>query len=133
MLTLIREFCLVDDHAFDEAVIQPALIPLLADDALGQVWVLDEGQGDIGGYAIITWSWSLESGGRDCILDEIYVRRPGAGAGSRLLARAMRGAVEFGARAAFLETEAPNDPARRFYGRHGFHIEDSVWMSRSLP
>jgi ribosomal protein S18 acetylase RimI-like enzyme len=30
----------------------------------------------------------------------------------------------------FLETEGRNDRARRFYGRHGFLEETSVWMSR---
>jgi len=30
----------------------------------------------------------------------------------------------------FLETEAPNDAARRLYERHGFVAEDSIWMAR---
>jgi hypothetical protein len=34
--------------------------------------------------------------------------------------------------AMFLETEAPNDGARRFYVRHGFSADDSLCTSRPL-
>lgn len=36
------------------------------------------------------------------------------------------------ATAMFLETESPNEGARRFYRRHGFEADDSTWMSREL-
>ena len=133
LLGLIAEFYDVDHHPYDRAHVEPALLPLLIDDSLGQVWVLDEGEDRLTGYVMVTWSWSVESGGRDCILDEIFVQEQGAGQGSRLLAHALRAARAFGARAVFLETEAPNDAARRFYARHGFVVEDSVWMSAPLP
>ena len=32
----------------------------------------------------------------------------------------------------FLETEATNDAARRLYARHGFVVEDSIWMAKDL-
>jgi len=131
LLPLVREFYEVDRHPYDEPRVVGALRPLLADDALGQVWVV-EASGHLRGYAVVTWSYSLESGGRDCILDEIYVASTSAGLGSNLLAAALDGARSLGAGAIFLETEAHNDRARSFYGRHGFEIEDSVWMSRPL-
>jgi GNAT superfamily N-acetyltransferase len=117
LLDLIQEFYLVDQHDYARDHVVPALTPLLADDALGQVWVIEEGA-VLTGYAMVTWSWSVESGGRE---------------GGRLLEHAFQEAAAFGARAVFLETEAPNDQARRFYERHGFDIEASIWMSRQLP
>jgi len=132
LLSLIAEFYVVDDHHYDRAHVVPALLPLLVDDALGQVWVLDEGPGRLTGYVMVTWSWSVESGGRDCILDELFVQHQGVGLGSRLVEHALREARAFGALAVFLETEAPNERARQFYARHGFAVEDSVWMSAPL-
>jgi GNAT superfamily N-acetyltransferase len=132
LLGLIAEFYELDVHPYDENRIIPALEPMLVDDALGQVWVLEDESLRLDGYLIVTWTWSLESGGRDCIVDEIYVRETGHGHGARLLERGLKEAVAFGARAAFLETEAPNDAARRFYARHGFEAEDSIWMSTPL-
>lgn len=104
-----------------------ALLPLLRDDTHGQVWILGECPT---GYAIITWS--LESGGRDCILDEFYVAERGNGLGSHLLEETLGHARKAGAAAMFLETEAPNERARHFYQQHGFHTEGSTWLSHHL-
>jgi ribosomal protein S18 acetylase RimI-like enzyme len=95
------------------------------------VWLAEDG-GTPAGYAVTTWGWSLESGGLECLLDELYVRRRGTGLGAMLLRHAMAAARTAGAAAMFLETEAPNAAARRFYVRHGFAVEDSVWLSTPL-
>lgn len=131
LIPLIREFYDLDQHPYDELQVTRALRPLLANDSFGQVWVV-ETSGRLLGYAVVTWSYSLESGGHDCILDEIYVATQSAGLGSRLLSAAMDGARSHGATVVFLETEAHNSRVRGFYQRHGFEIEDSVWMSRTL-
>lgn len=130
LIPLIRSFYVIDRHEFDESVVRQALIPLLGDDTFGQVWVTDDGE--LGGYVVITWGYSLESGGRECLVDEIYVERRSSGTGARLLEAALNGAREAGARAVFLETEAHNERVRAFYARCGFEAEDSVWMSRQI-
>ena len=129
LIGLIEQFYCLDGHEFDTARINRALLPLLHDDTHGQVWILGERPV---GYAIVTWSWSLESGGRDCILDELYVSTQGNGLGTHLLTEAIDHARDAGAAAMFLETEAPNERARRFYRRCGFQVEDSTWLSRDL-
>lgn len=129
LLELIEQFNRIDGHDFDRDRIDRALVPLLRDDAYGQVWILGD---DPIGYAVITWGWSLESGGRECLLDEIYVAQRARGLGSLLLSAVIDHARAAGATAMFLETEAPNDRARRFYEQLGFHTEDSTWLSRDL-
>jgi GNAT superfamily N-acetyltransferase len=128
ILPLVREFCAADGHEYDEARVTRALVPLLAGDEHGQVWLAGPGLG----YAVVTWGWSLESGGREALLDEIYVRERGAGLGAVLLRRVIAAAAGAGAAVMFLETEAHNERVRGFYARHGFAAEDSVWMSRPL-
>jgi GNAT superfamily N-acetyltransferase len=86
----------------------------------------------LGGYGVVTWGWSLESGGRDALLDELYVRDRGRGAGAALLEAIVAAARARGASRMFLETEEGNAAARRFYARAGFDVEGSVWMQRSL-
>ena len=128
---LIERFYRIDGHEFDLARIEAGLVPLLGDDQYGQVWIAGV-DGVAIGYVVVTWSWSLESGGRDCILDELYVDHRSGGVGALLLQRAMAEARTAGAAAMFLETEAPNEAARRFYRRHGFSDDDSTWMSCAL-
>lgn len=129
LLQLIEQFYRVDGHEFEPARIDRGLLPLLRDDIHGQVWIL--GEHPIG-YAIVTWSWSLESGGRDCILDELYVASRGGGLGTHLMTEVIGHARRAGAAAMFLETEAPNRRARHFYEKLGFGNEDSIWLSRDL-
>jgi ribosomal protein S18 acetylase RimI-like enzyme len=128
LLELCAEYCELDGHRFDPVDYQAGLQPLLEDDAHGMVWLV----GDDGGYAVVTWGWSLESGGRDALLDELYVRRRGEGIGRAVLAEVVAEVRERGARRVFLETERPNAAARRFYRRAGFTEQDSVWLSLDL-
>jgi GNAT superfamily N-acetyltransferase len=132
LLALVAEFCAIDGHEFATARVHSALRPLLVDDGLGQVWVLADEGGGLGGYAVVTWGWSLEAGGREALLDELYVRERNRGAGARLLEAAVVGSRGAGASRLFLETESANAAVRRFYARHGFAAEGSVWMQRPL-
>jgi GNAT superfamily N-acetyltransferase len=131
LLTLNAAFCAIDGHPFDPAAVRRAITPLLRDDRFGQVWVVER-EGALLGYAVLTWGYSLESGGRDALLDEIYVAERSAGLGSALLAVCLAAARAAGASRTFLETESANSRVRRFYARHGFAAEDSVWMSLEL-
>ncbi len=130
-MSLSEQFCLIDGHPFDRERVAGALEPLLANDDLGEVWVVEDHDG-LEGYAVITWGYSLESGGRDALLDEMYMREPGSGTGSVLLDRVIARVREQGLTTMFLETEMMNAAARRFYSRHGFTVEDSVWMSLDM-
>ena len=128
MLTLVSEFCVTDQHTFDPDRVTRALVPLLEDDAHGVVYLADNEQG----YVVITWGYSLESGGREALIDEIYLRRRGEGRGGKVMdalfvEMAARGVVKM-----FLETETHNHRARRFYARQGFVEDDSIWMSRQI-
>ena len=128
ILELVAEFCVTDEHAFEEGRVTRALTPLLAHDEFGVVYLLDNAQG----YLVVTWGYSLESGGREALIDEIYLRRRGEGMGSRVMnalfeEMAARGVVKL-----FLETETHNTRARGFYARNGFAADDSIWMSRDI-
>ncbi|MBU6213366.1 MAG: GNAT family N-acetyltransferase [Actinomycetales bacterium] len=100
---------------------------LLGDDTHGVVLV-SEHHGAVVGYAVLTWGWSIECGGRESLLDEMFIELPGQGLGSELLEAVVAAAKEHGAARVFLETEAANAEARDFWLARGFEIEDSVWL-----
>ena len=131
LLEMIRDFNRVDRHDHDEERVHDALLPLLEGDEYGQVWQIAASDG-ARGYCVIGWSYSLESGGRECIVDEIFVTDQSRGLGAQLLERALDGARDAGVKVVFLETEAHNERVRSFYQRHGFLGEDSIWMRRAL-
>ncbi len=134
LVQMVREFYELDQHPFHLDRVLSGLRPLLVDDALGQVWVVVDPEGVFvpAGYVVLTWGWSLESGGREALLDEFYVRTRGQGLGTRALIEIIEQASTAGVASMFLETEAHNRHAREFYGKAGFDLEDSVWMSLRL-
>ncbi len=131
LLALIAEFYELEGYPADDARTRRALHPLLSDDAVGQVWLIGDGRRPAG-YAVLTWGYSLESGGRECLLDEIYVRDRGHGWGGQALTELIAAARRAGALAMFLETEQRNDRVRNFYRRYGFAEERSTWMRQAL-
>lgn len=130
VVDLHARFCEADGHIFSADVATRAFTPLLADDSHGVVWLVDDPSAR--GYAVVTWGWSIESGGRDALVDEIYAEPTGTGVGRALMERLLADTEERGIRSVFLETEVGNESARRFYRRLGFESEDSVWMTRRL-
>ncbi|MEE4203369.1 MAG: GNAT family N-acetyltransferase [Halieaceae bacterium] len=128
LLTMIHAFCEVDGHRFEQARIEKALMPLLTDDQYGGVWLIEPQLG----YAVITWGYSLESGGREALIDELYVSQRNQGIGQAVIKDIVEIARAADCQVIFLESERHNEAARRFYARQGFVIDDSIWMSRPL-
>jgi len=110
-----------------------AVTPLLRGTELGEVWVLEHEQNLIG-YLVIGWGWGIESGGREALIDEVFVSQPhrNQGLGAQLVEAALARAKELDAKTVFLETEQSNPESRKLYQNLGFEVEDSVWMRKAL-
>ncbi|MEZ5342660.1 MAG: GNAT family N-acetyltransferase [Acidimicrobiales bacterium] len=129
VLRLVEAFYRVDGHRFDQDFLTPSIVELLSHDDHGTIAIAEDG-GRPCGYAIVTWGYSLEGGGVEGLLDEIYAEVPGRGVGGSLLAWAETACRHRGARRLALETERPNEAARRFYRHNGYAADDSIWMSK---
>jgi GNAT superfamily N-acetyltransferase len=125
LVRLHRGFCEADGHPFDAGRARSAFAPLLDDDRHGVVWIVDEPPA----YVVLTWGWSIEAGGPEAVLDEIYTTNRGAGVGSQLIDHVLVDGARRGLARIFLETESHNERVRGLYQRHGFRADDSVWMS----
>jgi GNAT superfamily N-acetyltransferase len=138
LLVLGAEYCAADAHEFDTATVRAGFTGLLTDDAHGLVLVAgaepdDDATGrQLHGYAVVSWGWSVEIGGLDVVLDELYVRHRGRGLGTALIDAVERTCRDRGVKRILLETERPNERARRLYARHGYDVDDSIWMSKEL-
>jgi GNAT superfamily N-acetyltransferase len=133
LLALQRDYYAEDGYAFDPEQARDAVARLLAEPALGRAWLVEEG-GRAVAYVVLALGWSLEYGGRDAFLDELYVAPSHRGRG---LGRAGLSAVEAGARALgvrtlHLEVERDHAQAHALYRRAGFAAHDRVLMSKRL-
>lgn len=131
LVTLAAGYCEDDGHDFDEMTVRAGFGPLLDDDRYGVVFVA-ELDGAIVGYGVVTIGWSIEVGGLDVVLDELYASTKGRGVGTALLHQLEDDCRARGVKRIFLETELANEAARRLYGREGYTADTSIWMSKDL-
>jgi len=87
------------------------------------------------GYIVITFGWSVEFGGLDAIIDELYIRPGvrGRGIASEALIALPRALAGGGLRAIHLEVDKTNAKALKLYQRAGFATRDNyLFMSKNL-
>jgi GNAT superfamily N-acetyltransferase len=118
---------------FDAGTVRQALAELIEDATLGRVWLLIV-EGEPVGYVVVTFGYSIEYGGRDAFLDELFVNtdRRGRGLGTRALRFAADACRRLGIQALHLEVERANTSAQRVYRAAGFTDHDRYLMSLRL-
>ena len=100
---------------------EAALAPLLDGSPLGAIYLIGPVRGPIG-YIILSFGWSIEFGGMDGFIDELYIRPSvrGRGIASEVLASLPSALSEVGLKALHLEVSDENAPAQRLYEKAGF-------------
>ena len=112
-----------DDHRRD------ALIPLLEGSPHGAVWFIGPKMSPVG-YVAVSFGWSIEMGGMDGFIDEIWIREKvrGRGMGTEALAVLQKVLKESGIKALHLEL-ADGISAERIYARAGFERRGFALMT----
>ena len=133
IIPLLKALYETEDLKFDEGTATNALADLIDNSAYGTVLVAETDDG-LAGYMAITFGYSLEYGGRDAFIDEVFVGRDHRriGLGRQLLDRAVEICSNEQVRALHLEVEEGNMPARTLYGRGGFEEHERILMTRTL-
>jgi ribosomal protein S18 acetylase RimI-like enzyme len=134
LLQLMRGYYRDDGLLFELDGAAAVMSRLLAEPQWGFVLVLDT-PGSLIGYVAVCIGFSLELGGNDAFIDEVFVasehRR--CGYGRRLLEAAASQATLIGVRALHLEVDRGNAAARALYASLGFTVRDRYFlMTRSL-
>lgn len=148
LLALMRAFYAEEALVFDGPTQGRALDALLAEPALGTVFLLEAAgppeastraglpSGSVGpfGHLVLTRGHSLEFGGAFFLLDELYLAPAvrGHGEGRRALAFAAASARASGAAVLRLEVSRKNARARALYERAGFVAEDRDFLTWRL-
>ncbi|NNE87427.1 MAG: GNAT family N-acetyltransferase [Silicimonas sp.] len=109
---------------------EQAVQPLLDGSPLGAVWFIGPKMAPVG-YVAVSFGWSIEMGGMDAFIDELWVREKvrGRGMGSEALAALIPALEGAGIKALHLEV-ADGNPAERIYKRAGFKRRAFTLMTR---
>ena len=130
VLKLLQGLYDSDQIPFDAAKATRALAELQADPSQGSAWLVESGGAAVG-YAVLTFGFSLEFGGRYALLDELFILADhrSRGVGRQVLSRLEQICRGLGLMALRLEVGRTNHAARRLYERVGFELHDRDLMT----
>ena len=134
LMTLVSAFHAEEGITQDADQRRDALLPLLEGIPHGCIYLIGPGRAPLG-YIILTFGWSVEFGGMDGFVDEIYIRPAvrGRGIATEVLLDLPKALAEAGLTALHLEVDRMNERAQKMYLRTGFKARDRyMLMTRKL-
>jgi aminoglycoside 6'-N-acetyltransferase len=133
LLPMMRDFNRGELIEIEDDVLERALSKLLADPALGVIWLFEAG-GEVAGYTVFTFGYDLEFAGRDAIVTEFYVKTQHRrrGVAHAALAEIDRAARALGVGAIHLGVRPDNAAAFRLYEGAGYSTSRHVFLTKLL-
>ena len=133
LLPLVRAYYEFDHLPFDERIARTALEHFVDEPTFGRAWFICTDT-DVIGYLILTLGYSIEYGGCDAFVDEVYLRAEyrGQGIGRQTMAFAEIQCRALGVRALHLEVERANTTAHAFDRKVGFIDHDRYLMTKRI-
>ena len=134
LLPLVAAFHTEAGITLSDEARREGVAPLLDGIPYGCAYLMGPPRAPIG-YVVITFGWSVEFGGLDAIIDELYVRPGvrGRGVASEALSALPRALAGGGLRAIHMEVDRANEAAIKLYRRAGFQQRDThILMSKRL-
>ena len=130
LVQLMAAFYAESGYDLDQDRAAIAFGDLLSDPSLGRIWILGESVG----YVVLTLGYSMEYGGRDAVVDDLFVRKAHrrAGLGHVVLETVLDECREQGVKAVHLEVGRDNVAAQALYRELGFHGNDRQLLTRAL-
>ncbi|GIK52965.1 MAG: hypothetical protein BroJett014_19380 [Planctomycetota bacterium] len=121
LITLMEAFYAESAYPLDHAAAQRGFAALMADERLGQVWLIEEGA-KIAGYAVLTFRFGMEFGGLMAAVDDLYIapQSRNKGLAKTALKEIRERCKAAGITAITVEVSPNNAPALAAYRHAGF-------------
>jgi len=109
----------------DEAHREAALSPLLEGSPLGAVYLVGPRKAPVG-FIVVTFGWSVETGGMDATIDTFWIRPGvrGRGMGSEVLSALLPTLEQAGVKAVRFEADPAQERVQALYVRHRFRLRE---------
>ena len=133
LLEMMSEFYSHEELKYDKETLQPAIETLINDGRIGEIRLITSGVKLIG-YFVLTYTYSLEYGGKNALLDELYIRENfrGRGIGKQVLSFVEDFCRDKNIHAIHLQVKRFNPIAKKLYSSVGFKEVDRDFMTKVL-
>ena len=121
LLPMVGQFHASEGLQTTEDDRRSALTPLLDGSPHGAIWLIGPKMSPVG-YVAIAFGWSIELGGLEATVDELWIREKvrGRGMGGEAMATLLKTLEQAGVAALHLEVSPDNKRAEGLYQRLGF-------------
>ena len=125
LVELMQEFYAEADHTLDRHWAAASFSALLRDDSLGAIWIISQ-DSEPAGYVVLTIRYSMEYGGLDAFIDDLFIRRAyrRRGLGRAVLDALFAECEERKVLAVHVEVGHDNVAAKALYRRYGLEPYD---------
>lgn len=129
LLPLVEAYHRFEDIDMTNRARQQAIEHLLSDSSLGSIWLILSDT-EIAGYIALTFGYSIEFGGQDAFIDELYIRPEfrSQGLGEKTLDQIQQTAKDFNIKALHLEVARQNTAAQKLYTQANFQPRDKYML-----
>ncbi len=133
LLDMMGEFYAEADYGLDREWAGSSFTALLSEPSRGMV-LIALADGAPAGYVVVTFRHSMEFGGTDAFIDDLFVRPRyrRRGIGKVALTAAFEACGERGALAVHVETSEGNPPAVALYGSLGMLDRQRLLLTKKL-
>lgn len=133
LLGMMKDFYAIDDYPFDLDRNHAIFENLIAHPEWGRIWLCRIST-DVVAYFVVTFGFSFEYGGRDAIIDELYICKAyrNKGLGARILNFIEEESRILGINTLHLEVEDTNKVGWRLYENQGFTGKNRKFLSKSI-
>ena len=133
LVSLMEEFYAESDYTLDRKWAERSFNTLIGDPSLGSAWLVLRGDAVVG-HAVLTTRFSMEYGGMDAFIGDLFVRPDyrRQGAGTAALQRVLAECRERGVLALHVEAGQDNAAANELYSRFGLALGNDRRYTRTL-
>lgn len=129
LLPLVAAYHLFEEISLSADIREKSVERLLNDRTLGEIWLIRKSNHLIG-YIVLCFGYSIESGGREVVIDELYIKAPerGMGVGAEVLEKLKELVRVYNVAAIQLQVGQHNDRAKSLYAKSGFSYREKYQL-----
>jgi ribosomal protein S18 acetylase RimI-like enzyme len=133
ILDFIQDYYKMEGIRFDREKSSDAVENLIAHEHIGRIWIIEVNKKPVG-YFCLAFSYTLEHYGKDCFMDEIYIKPEyqHLGIGSEVIRFIEDFLIRNDFKAIHLIVHLKNLAAFNYYIKNGFHVHDATFMTKVL-
>jgi len=133
VLKMMGDFHAIDGYPFDENIIAPLFLKMVANPEIGRFWLI-LADGKTIGYIVLAFGFSFEYLGRDAFIDEFYIEKNyrNLGLGQQALDFVFTEAKNLGVNVLHLELERHNARGQHLYLKNGFEDNNRFLLNKWL-